>query len=149
MIKSFSITSIYQPYHLADIRTDGTNISWISDKTDQHKISRRFKNDFKFLKKITDKVSTLDLVQVEQEVAVSRYILPNGDLAEVTADGKTYIVNGTIQSKEEALALQQLIETNHIPVAQLTFLNSPAPDSVQIVSPTIEGQSNEPLKKKS
>jgi hypothetical protein len=141
MIQSFTITSDYGNAHLADIRTDGTNISWVSDST-SGKLAISCKNNFKLLKQMADKSSHLKLIPSEETIGIYRFILTHGDVAEITTDNVTHILNGTILNEEQSMALDNMIQSGQVQVTQRADLNSP------IVMPTSKPQLNKEIKNK-
>jgi hypothetical protein len=124
MVQSFTITSDYGNAHLADIRTDGTNISWVSDST-SGKLAISCKNNFKLLKQMADKSSHLKLIPSEETIGIYRFILTHGDVAEITIDNVTHILNGTILNEEQSMALDNMIQSGQVQVTQRADLNSP------------------------
>jgi hypothetical protein len=141
MIQSYKITSDYGNAHLADIRTDGTNISWVNDST-SGKLALSCKNNFKLLKEMADKSSHIKLTFSEDKVAIHRFILTHGDVAEITADNATHILNGTILTPEQSAALDNMIQSGQVQVTQRADLNSP------IVMPTSKPGLSKEIKNK-
>jgi hypothetical protein len=112
----FVITSDYSKVPLAEIRTDGNNIDWVVDNTNG-KLSRMSQGNFKILANIIDKSSHMNLEHPENStVGLLRYSLENGDIIEITTDGKTAMLNGSLIAEEEKIALMSLIGSGKIKV---------------------------------
>ncbi len=123
----FIITSDYSKLPLAELRTDGKNIDWIIDNSNG-KLSRMAQGNFQILSSIIEKSSHMKLEHPTQAtVGLLRYSLENGDIIEITTDGKTAMLNGSLIAEEEKIALMSLIGSGKIKVKGKANLASPMP----------------------
>lgn len=123
----FVITSDHSKIPLAELRTDGKNIDWIIDNSNG-KLSRMAQGNFQILSSIIDKSSHMKLAHpTEATVGLLRYSLENGDIIEITTDGKTAMLNGSIIAPEEKNALMGLIQSGKIKVKGKANIAAPLP----------------------
>lgn len=127
------ITSKYHKQPLAEIRTDGSNIEWIFDATDG-KLNDMAQGDINRLKEVIGKSSYLDIHSPEDSsVGMLRYMMENGDIVEVTTDGKTAILNGMILDDQKKKTLMQLINSGKLKVKTRARLEDPV--TVAVAAP--------------
>ena len=125
MIELFVITSLHSPIPIAEIRTDGKNIDWILDNSGG-KLARTADGDFLRLKSIIDRSSHLEMkTPTEATVGLLRYSLENGDIVEITTDGKTAQLNGQIMPEEEKFGLMSAIASGKIKVKNKADISTP------------------------
>lgn len=125
MIELLVITSLHSKVPLAEIRTDGKNIDWIVDNSNG-KLVRMASGDFSRLKSIVDKSSHLKMEKPEEAtVGMLRYMLENGDVVEITTDGKTAQLNGELMPEEEKFGLMSAIASGKIKVKTKANISTP------------------------
>lgn len=126
-MKIYVITSTYSEIPLAEIRTDGKNIDWVIDNTEGH-LPQMANGSLIRLKRAVHRSSHLAMNQpTEQTTAILRYSLTNGDVVEITTDGKTAILNGEILQPTEKRALMGLLGSGKLQVKQKADLSRPIP----------------------
>lgn len=124
MLKTYNLLSSGSSYPLAQIRTDGNNISIVSDNTPDGLASKV--KTFKDLVRLVNKSSVLSLEEgTDTIIHILRYVMDNGDVVEMTEDGKTAILNGTLLNESEQNALFEAIKRKEINVAHKTDSSSP------------------------
>jgi len=123
----FVISSAYSKVPLAEIRTDGSNIDWVLDNT-KGKLPAIAGGQFAKLKMMVDKSHHLTMSTPDQAtVGILRYSLVNGDVVEITTDGKTALLNGKIMAEEEKLGLMAAINAGKIQVKNKADIQRPIP----------------------
>lgn len=125
MIELYVIKSMHSSAPLAEIRTDSKNIDWILDNTNG-KLAQSCGGDFAKLKSIIDKSSHMSMeTPTEATVGMLRYSLENGDIVEISTDGKTALLNGKIMPEEEKVGLMSAISSGKIKVKNKANLEKP------------------------
>ncbi|RLF66859.1 MAG: hypothetical protein DRN30_01370 [Thermoplasmata archaeon] len=121
------IMSSYSELPLAEIRTDGINIDWVLDNTDG-KLSRMAGGDFSRLKFIVDKSHHLTMKTPDGATpGILRYSLENGDIVEITTDGKTALLNGKILPEDEKMGLMSALGSGKIKIKNKADIERPLP----------------------
>ena len=116
MMELYVIKSMHSSTPLAEIRTDSKNIDIIADNTNG-KLFQSCGGDFVKLKAMVDKSSHMSMeTPTEATVGMLRYSLENGDVIEITTDGKTALLNGKIMPEEEKIGLMSAISAGKIKV---------------------------------
>ena len=78
---------------LAEVRTDGRRCEFLVDNTNG-KLPKACANSFERLKQIVGTSSHLTLESAKNAtIGLLRYIMTNGDIVEMTTDGKTALLN--------------------------------------------------------
>ena len=127
MIKIYIVTSRHSELPLAEVRTDGVGLDFVVDNTDG-RLPQMVRKSFKRLKEIVFKSSHLHLDEPTKPTAhLLRYLLDNGDLIEITTDGKTAILNGKLLQENEKNAIFNAVRSGELKVAQRTNLQSAIP----------------------
>lgn len=112
---------------IAEIRTDGRIMEFIIDNT-QGKLPRLVGTDFGKLKQLASDSSYMYLDQHSTPSAnILRYLMSNGDIVEITTDGKTVEINGEMISGEEKDELFAAIRAGTLTVAQKADPSKPTP----------------------
>lgn len=126
-MRVYQIKSTLSPAVLAEIRVEGDSMEFIVDNT-EGVLPRQASGSFKALKSIVDRSSHMEMVSPDAPAAhLVRYTLSSGDVAEITTDGLTCIVNGKILSESEKLALFNAIRSKKISVARRDTIERPVP----------------------
>jgi len=126
-MRIFVITSDYQEVPLAEVRTDGKNLDWTVDNT-QGKLPEMAQGSLARLKRIVGKSSHLAMTPpTKPTVGLHRYQLTNGDVVEMSTDGKTAILNGEMLGGTEKQALMGLLGSGKLKVKQKADLSRPVP----------------------
>jgi len=138
MMELYVITSTHSPVPLAEVRTDGTNIDWILDNT-RGKLIRMSGGVWERLKFIIEQSSHLEMkTPSEATVGLLRYSLENGDIVEITTDGKTAQLNGQIISEGEKSVLMQAISSGQIKIKGKADIARPMVIAPQTKTPEME-----------
>lgn len=133
MIKIFQIMSNAKP--LAEIRTDGRKYEVFDDRTDGA-IERMGGGDWPTLVRRLKLSSALRLrIKREGNPGILRYMLDSGDVAEVTTDGRTAILNGDILSEQQKNALMAAIANGQVTVTHKQQIAKPSPLGEAISEP--------------
>lgn len=112
---------------LAEVRTDGRKCEFLVDNT-KGKLPRAAGTSFDRLKQIVDSSSHMSMEEAKNStVGLLRYIMTNGDIVEMTTDGKTALLNDELLSEEEKNALFQAISTGELTVAHRADPSKPIP----------------------
>jgi hypothetical protein len=123
----YVITSEYSDIPLAEIRTDGNGIEFVVDNTNG-KLPASLGNNFSRLKKIVSNSHHLRMSHPKDStVGLLRYSLENGDIIEVTTDGKSCLLNGTLLQEQQKDALFYAISNGHLRVKEKADLSRPIP----------------------
>lgn len=129
----YVIKSMYSKMPLAEIRTDGKNIDWIMDNTNG-KLAATAKGDFVRLKNAVDKSHHLEMTAPDKNtLGILRYSLENGDIVEMTTDGKTALLNGKLMSEAEKAGLMSAIASGKVKVKNKADIGSPLPIAPKII----------------
>ncbi len=139
MMKILVLKSSYSEAPLAEIRTDGRIIEFVVDNS-KGKLPAQVGNSLDALKQLVDGSSHLSLEEPKQAtVGLHRYILDNGDVVEVTTDGKTAMLNGKLLQQQEKDALFAAIKRKEINVKRKADIEESIPlfGSAQQKSPTL------------
>jgi hypothetical protein len=116
-MKVYVIKSVNSDIPLAEIRTDGRSVDFIVDNT-EGQLPSKVGNSLEALKKYL-KSSSIYLEEPTQPTAhLIRYVLSNGDVAEITTDGKTCLLNGNLLTEQEKYALFDAIKRKEIQVSR-------------------------------
>src|ERR1700676_1213693 len=117
-MKLFTVTSEYSKAPLAEIRTDGRRLEFIVDNT-AGMLPKLAINFFQRLQAVVEQSSHMEMHEPKvPTVSLLRYILDNGDVVEVTADGKTALVNGRLLNQQEQKALFDSIKRKELKVTR-------------------------------
>jgi len=123
----YVITSDHSSIPIAEIRTDGKNIDWIIDNT-KGKLKHISQGNFEVLRSVVSKSSHLKMTVPEQAtVGILRYTLENGDMVEVTTDGKTAMLNGRVMEENEKYGLMSAINSGKLKVKGKADITKPIP----------------------
>ena len=115
-MKIYVIKSSYHSEPLATVRTDGTNLDWVEDNTDG-KLPASVPN-LQRLKQMCSNSSHLTMEEPsDQKIGLLRYVMANGDIVEITSDGASAMLNGTLLDEEHKSALMTAIANGGIKVA--------------------------------
>lgn len=124
-LKTYKIVSSHDSVPLAQIRTDGQVVEFIVDNTNGSlpsqlkSMDERKSTMMPNLQKIVSGAYHLKLEEDDSFVPqVMRYILENGDVAEITTDGLTAALNGELLTDDEKRALFDAIKRGEIKVAK-------------------------------
>jgi hypothetical protein len=126
-MKVLTIKSHNSDHTLAEIRTDGRLVEFIVDNTNG-KLSKLVGREYSKLEALLANSSVL--YSEEPKVATAhlvRYVLDNGDVAEITTDGRTCLLNGKMLTEEEKVALFNAIRTGELKVAHKADRERPVP----------------------
>jgi hypothetical protein len=147
-MKIVVIKSDHSEVPLAEIRTDGQVLDFVVDNTDGQ-LPQLFQNSYERMTNIVGKSSHLQISEPEKAtVNLLRYVMNNGDVVEITSDGHTVILNGSLLSIEEKNALFEAFRRGELRVSSKTDIQqaipimptSPkitAPIEKQMISPAI------------
>ena len=125
MIELYVITSKHSNTPLAEIRTDGRNIDWVLDNTNGH-LPQTAGGSYEKLKSIIESSSHLEMTTPEEAtVGLLRYSLENGDIVEITTDGKTAQLNGQLMPEDEKFGLMSAIASGKIKVKNKADISTP------------------------
>ena len=112
---------------LAEVREAGGIIDFIVDNTEgmlPKKVGKSYQALLDFIKHS----SRFTLEEPKEPTAsLLRYILNNGDVVEITTDGKTAMLNGKLMSEEEKQALFEAIRNKQISISRKADPSSPVP----------------------
>lgn len=135
----YAIKSMYSKMPLAEIRTDGKNIDWVMDNTNG-KLAATAKGDFVRLKNVIDKSHHLQMTPPDKNtLGMLRYSLENGDVIEMTTDGKTALLNGKLMTEAEKTGLMAALNSGKLKVKHKADLETPIP-----LKPKVIPQNEEP-----
>lgn len=126
-MKVYLIKSKTSAVPLAEVRTDGTQVEFIVDNTGGELPTTVGKSLAK-LQQMVEHSSHLEMT--EPEVATShllRYVLNNGDVVEITTDGTTVMVNGTLLDEQQKVALFNAIKIGKLSVTRRADISNPVP----------------------
>jgi hypothetical protein len=141
----FIIKSLHDELPLAEIRTDGTKMDWIVDNTNGH-LPRISQGSFERLQQVVQKSSHMNMEHpTESTVGMLRYLLVNGDVVEITTDGRSAKLNGKLLEDQEKTALMSLIASGKLPVKQKADIQRPMaimPSPQKKVTPREVGPKN-------
>lgn len=127
MVKVLTVTSEYSPVPLAEIRTDGHKLEFIVDNTNGE-LPRITQLSYPVLLKVIETSSHLRVHEpTTATVSLLRYVLDNGDVVEVTNDGKTALVNGRLLSYQEKEALFAAIKNKELNVTRRADMANAVP----------------------
>jgi hypothetical protein len=123
----YVISSEVSSTPLAEIRTDGKRIEFLVDNTNG-KLPKTVQGSMDRLKQIVENSSHLKMTQPKEATAeVLRYIMTNGDIVEITTDGKTAELNGELLSEDEKKALFEAIRSGELSIARKADTSKPIP----------------------
>lgn len=126
-MKVLIIKSTHADAPLAEIRTDLRLIDWITDSTDGA-LPEATQNSYQRLVSIINSSSHLSMEEPKMPVAhLLRYVLDNGDVAEITTDGKTCLLNGKLLTLEHKNALFAAIARKEVNVTRKADITRPIP----------------------
>jgi hypothetical protein len=115
-LETYILTSDYSNKPLAAIRAVGPRYEILEDNTDGQ-VDQLAQGDFNRLKQIVAKSSHMKLVQDDRPMPqYHRYMLNNGDIVEITSDGKTALLNGELLGEQEKAELLNMLATNQLQV---------------------------------
>ena len=114
-METLKVLSANSEHALGECRTDKKVVDWIVDNTDG-KLSKikTYEHLVRYVRR-----STYLKLQPSHDATPNllRYVLNNGDVVEVTTDGKTAILNGNLLTSEEKDALMFAIANKDLQVA--------------------------------
>lgn len=126
-MKILIIRSSHSEVPLAEIRTDGRIIDFVVDNTNG-KLPRLVGKDLSSLKKLVARSSHLSIEDTSgPTVNFLRYLLNNGDVVEVTTDGRTALLNGKLLSEEEKQAIFEAVRRGDLKVERKADPSKPIP----------------------
>lgn len=103
---------------LAEIRTDGRNLEFVVDNTGG-KLPYTAQGSFERLKEVVDQSSHLSLEEPDGVTAhLIKYSLSNGDVIEITTDGKTALLNGNLLTEPQKNAVFEAVRTKQLKVVR-------------------------------
>ena len=122
-METLKVLSANSEHALGECRTDKKAVDWIVDNTDG-KLSKikTYEQLLKYVKR-----STYLKLQPSHDATANllRYVLNNGDVVEVTTDGRTAILNGNLLTAEEKDALMFAISNKDLQVAHKSDPSKP------------------------
>lgn len=117
-MKIYVVTSDASSTPLAEIRTDGARVEFIVDNTDGV-LPQEIQGSFQRLVDLTKGSSHLKLTQPDKAtVNLIRYVMDNGDVVEITSDGKTCMLNGELLDEKQKMSLFSAIRRGELKVAR-------------------------------
>lgn len=126
-MKVYVVKSLTSTTPLAEVRTDGNKVEFVVDNTDG-KLPAMVGDSFEKLKAYVSKTSNLDLEEPKAATAhIFRYLMDNGDVVEITTDGRTAILNGRLLAEAEKNALFGAIRSGEIKVSRRADTAAPIP----------------------
>lgn len=141
-MKVLRVVSEYVDVPLLEVRTDGKNIEVIVDNTNG-KISKELDNTLGSLQAYVQHSSHLKIEEPSEPAAhLYRYLLENGDVAEVTTDGATCLLNGKLLSRPEKAAFFEALSSGKVKVARKADVQNPIP----VTSGPRQQQEQQPIK---
>jgi len=112
---------------LAEIRTDGRVLDFIVDNTDGA-LPEATQGSYERLISMVRRSSHMVIEEPQTPVAhLLRYVMNNGDVVEITTDGKTCLLNGKLLGVEQKNALFAAISRGEISVAHKADITKPVP----------------------
>lgn len=119
-MKIFVITSETSPTPLAEVRTDGNRVDFVVDNT-EGSLPAAIKGSYDRLAQMCRGSSHLRMTEPKQAtVNLLRYVMSNGDVIEITSDGRTCQLNGQLIDENAKNALFQAIRRGDLKVARKT-----------------------------
>ena len=126
-MKIYYITSDYHKAPLAEVSTDGRHVQFLFDSTNG-KLPKTVGGKFDRLKEIINKSSHMKMSEPRDTiVGLLRYVLENGDVVEITTDGRSALLNGKLLGEHEKNALMQAVANGGIKIERRADLNNPVP----------------------
>lgn len=126
-MKVYRITSDRSSVPLAEIRESNGQIEFIVDNTNGS-LPKAVGGKYEKLLQMVNESSHLSMHEPQEATAhLLRYVLSNGDVVEITTDGKTAVLNGRLLIQEEKNALFQAIKTGQLSIARKADLAAPQP----------------------
>jgi hypothetical protein len=127
-MKVYRIVSKHSEIPLAEIRADDHgSIEWTVDNTNG-KLPSEAGDNLASISKYVEANKHMDFAEDDKSAAqLLRYVLENGDVAEVTTDGASCVLNGKILSQEEKAAFFDAITQGTIKVARKADVMRPIP----------------------
>lgn len=124
-MKVYVVTSNTSSVPLAEIREANDRIEFTVDNTDG-KLPAMAGGSFAKLKDYVSKSSNLRMESPTEPTAhLLRYLLDNGDVAEITTDGRTCLLNGKLLEEAEKNTLFAAIRSGELKVARKADLATP------------------------
>jgi hypothetical protein len=118
MMQVYVITSDVSSTPLAEVRTDGNRVEFIVDNTDGV-LPQEVGGSYERLMKLANGSSHIRLQQPQKAtVNLIRYVMDNGDVVEITSDGRTCMLNGELLDEARKNALFVAIRRGEIKVAR-------------------------------
>lgn len=115
-LETYILTSDYSAKPLAAMRVVGDKYEILEDNSDGQ-VERLARGSFRRLCLAVDKSSHLKLAKDDRPVPqYHRYMLNNGDVAEITTDGLTVLLNGELLNEEEKQTLLNMLASNQLTV---------------------------------
>lgn len=133
-MKIYVIKSTQSKIPLAEVRVEGDQIEFIVDNSNGS-IPKMANNSFKELSRKISASSHLSLEEpTKSSITMFRYVLSNGDIAEISSDGHTCVLNGKMLDADEKEALFAAIKRGELTVTRKTDGTQPYPimPSVQV-----------------
>lgn len=126
-MKVYIITSRTSKTPLIEFRTDGNAIDITVDNT-EGKFPSMVGTSFAKVKALVEKSSNLDMSEPSEPAAhLLRYLLENGDVIEITTDGRTAILNGRLLEEAEKNAIFAAIRSGELKVSRRADTAQPIP----------------------
>ncbi len=126
-MKVLIVKSSLSPTPLAEIREGNGVIEFIVDNTGGNIPALVGKSYAKMLEYV-DQSPHLSLEEPQQSTAhILRYILSNGEVVEITTDGRTATLNGNLLTEEQKQALFDAIRTGQISISRKADPTKPEP----------------------
>ena len=126
-MKIFVINSDHSEVPLAEVRTDGRILEFVVDNTNGN-LPRLFQNSYDTMVKVMNNSSHMTMEEPQKAtVNLLRYVMDNGDVVEITTDGHTVLLNGTMIGQQEKDALFAAVKRGEIKVARKTDIQQAIP----------------------
>ena len=126
-MRVYRIISDRSKVPLAEVREEGGRVDFIVDNT-RGSLPKVVGGKFDKLVQIVRSSSHLSLMEPQEATThLLRYVLTNGDVVEITTDGKTAVLNGRLLSPEERNALFSAIKNGELGIARKADLAAPHP----------------------
>lgn len=117
-MKVYVVTSSVGSAPLAEVRTDGSRMEFIVDNTNGN-LPSAVGASFDKLQQLVRGSSHLRMDEAKSPTAtLVRYVMDNGDVVEITTDGRTVILNGQLVDEQQKMALFQAIKRGEIKVSR-------------------------------
>lgn len=147
-MKVYVIKSQNSETPLAEVRTDGNAVDFVVDNT-EGMLPQQVAGSFTRLQAIVRTSHHLSMEEPKEATAnLIRYVMNNGDVIEITTDGRTCMLNGKLIDDKAKNALFQAIRRGDLQVARkadepVPVIPTPAPAMKQPETPEVGHRSKE------